>query len=160
MRHDNVGGIAVCARHLRSFNSPVSTPSLESRGVHHFENCARNQHWRGFQRIVTAGLRRAVTMRVGADYWRTNLRKTGAAIRLVGAGVSLPSHRLTECIAFSINDSRLSNDQLGQVPSVPVLSAVTLLALANEVLLPQCCLVRQLDGLQCWKRWNAGFIVV
>ena len=51
------------------------SPSLRFEAFQPAKNCARNQCWRGFRRIVTTGRRPVVTMRVGADGWRRNTGK-------------------------------------------------------------------------------------
>ncbi len=55
----------------RGLNAPVLSPSRSFEGVWNLKNCARNQCWRGFQRIVTTG-KPVVTMLLPQTNCRRN----------------------------------------------------------------------------------------
>ena len=79
-------------------------------------------------RNVTTG-KPVVTMRVGADNWRTNSGKAGAAIMPVRVVADLGSDaQFVGIHCPSANDYSLSAGLLRQIPPGPGVTPVTLLA--------------------------------
>jgi hypothetical protein len=62
------------ASHPLGLIAPVKWPSLKFKRRVHSENCARIEHWRTFQRVVTSS-EPLVTTRLAQMNWRRNAGK-------------------------------------------------------------------------------------